>query len=129
MTAARNRHRPIQHSSPLAAAWNAALIFKRTYLHAQSMSMKALAGRPRYNAGNETSERECEGQHGVVRLTAVVWPHDQTRQPPGVRRPASAALRPDRCRMQHAIWDSGLSRRRWPMETCAAGDLSSLHGR
>jgi|ERR1700678_841644 Sir2 family len=36
------------------------------------MSIKAMAGRPRYNAGNETSEREREGQHGVARLTAVV---------------------------------------------------------
>ena len=58
--------------------------------------MTALAGRPHYNAGNETSEREREGQHGVFRLTAVVWPHDRMRQPPGLRRPASTSLRLDR---------------------------------
>ncbi len=53
----------------------------------------------------------------------------QSGDSPGLRRPASKAVRADRRRLQHQFGHSRLSRRRRPVEAAAAGDGSGLHGR
>ena len=84
-------------SSPLAAAWNAALIFFKRTLPICAVHVHDGAGwAAALQCWEPNSEREREGQHGVFRLTAVVWPHDRMRQPPGLRRPVSRSLRLDR---------------------------------
>src|SRR3984885_5423894 len=50
-------------------------------------------------------------------------------QPGGLPRSASARLHPDGRRLQHALRDTGLSRRGRAMEARPAGDLPGLHGR